>query len=476
MKKRRCGFGLLALLTSILFLFMACSNGGDDNSSSLDQLNPTPVHAIAPTGTNADTYSLVRVGCGYDIDQSTVTSSSFYASPAIAGEISVNGSYICLTPDAELQVGTEYTVYLTANIRYSSGAAIIPYSWSFTTSETSSGGGFPSYPVDPVDPIGGLTTWFDTDGYIRDIAPSGTPEFVYAVEEQTQALLKISTVTEEIEETISLPISEPYSIAYSDVDDALYIASLGSADITVYDIATETISTIAIPSTEYSWQIEVAPTLRRIYLLTNDTPDKVLYIVNLDTETVITSTAIFGDFFAIEESSEQLYAGEWCSGCSSGINRYSVSGDSLALEQSVADAGQDGSQIAISPDGNHLIYLCMTGNGPASTDTLVYDLDPSDLTIVQGQWNLDDFNFVTHAEFSPDNSRLYVTNGSGGLDDELQILDPSDYSIVDTLGMERSFYTMGMALNSDGSMLSTFTFNHSTGTGNRIYMTDVDSI
>jgi len=79
----------------------------------------------------------------------------------------------------------------------------------------------------------------------------------------------------------------------------------------------------------------------------------------------------------------------------------------FVLTQERDDAGQDCRDLALSPDGEHLVYLCAGGN--AGTGSVV-DFAPADLSVLQGEWQDHVFpDFVADpvaAAFSPDSSAL----------------------------------------------------------------------
>jgi len=82
----------------------------------------------------------------------------------------------------------------------------------------------------------------------------------------------------------------------------------------------------------------------------------------------------------------------------------------LTLAQSRANAGNNGVDLTISPDGLHVAFSCTQGNATTPIDYKLHDINAADLNATFGTWTTG--QYPTAAVFSPDNLRLFATNGS----------------------------------------------------------------
>jgi DNA-binding beta-propeller fold protein YncE len=278
-----------------------------------------------------------------------------------------------------------------------------------------------------------------------------SPDTVYAIDQDRQRLYNISTVTQGIIETVDLPDSEPVAMAYSAADDALYIVSGNSTNITVYDIPTATITQFPFSESGVGRDIAVAASMRMLFVLSPDGYDSDLTIVDMDTGTVELDTAVGGTSIAINESLQTLFTAD--SGLSpSTIFKYAFTESELILVQSL-NAGGNGRKINISPDGAHVVLPCGGGNGPGYT---IYDYDAADLNNVLGEWDVG--VYPKAAAFSPDNRLLYGTNGSY-YDQFLYVMDATTYQQIRKLAFPNANDYAVITPNSDGTMVVGFSYD-----------------
>ena len=288
-------------------------------------------------------------------------------------------------------------------------------------------------------------------GEISSMAAGIDPEVVYAIDRDNQALYFISTSAQQIVETVTLPDSQPVAMAYSNPGNDLYIVSATSGAITVFDLDTSQTSQIVYSDTKTGHDIAVAPTLRRIFVLSPNGYDAYLTIVDMDTGAVLLEDKVGGSSIALDENSRMIFIGN--SGLSpSTMRKYYVGNDELQLVQSI-QAGSNGRSVNISPDGLHVVYPCGSGNGAGYT---IHDFDSTDLNNVFGEWDVG--TYPKNAVFSPDGSVLFGTNGSA-YDNYLYVMDAATYQQIMKIDFPNADDYAVFAPNSDGTVVVGFSYD-----------------
>ena len=288
-------------------------------------------------------------------------------------------------------------------------------------------------------------------GKISDMVAGDSPETVYAIDQDNQLLYTISIVSQKIVNAGNLPDSEPVAMAYSATDDALYIVSANSTKITLYDIPTETISQISFSESRVGRDIAIAPSLRKLFVLSPNGYNSYLNIVDMDTGTIELETTVGGASIAVDENSQTLFTAD--SGISpSRIFKYAFTEGELTLVQSMRSGG-NGRKINISPDGAHVVLPCGGGNGPGDT---IYDYDAADLNYVLGEWDVGYYPKL--AAFSPDNSILYGINGYY-YDQYLYVMDAETYQQIRKLEFPNAALYAVITPNTDGTTVVGFSYN-----------------
>jgi hypothetical protein len=143
-------------------------------------------------------------------------------------------------------------------------------------------------------------------------------------------------------------------------------------------------------------------------------PNRPLVLVDGPKGTVIKTLLIpyGGSLMAFDQAANLLYLAD-AGGSPSKLERYAFDpvGQTLTLAQSRANAGSNGVDLAISPDGLHVAFSCSQGNlGMPSDYDKLHDIQASDLNSIYGKWTTG--FYPTAAVFSPDNMWLMATNGS----------------------------------------------------------------
>jgi len=217
----------------------------------------------------------------------------------------------------------------------------------------------------------------------------------------------------------------------------------------IYDIAASAFTEYAFSPVRDGMDVEVAPTLRRIYVLSSDNH---LFILDMDTGQIYSETPISGSSLAIDEKAEMLFTGSMWSSPSS-LYRYSVSGDVPLLVQSRWDAGGNGRKIGMSPDGKHIVLPCGGGNGLGYT---LYDFDAANLDNVLGEWQIG--TYPTNAVFSKDGNFLYGTNGDP-YDNYLYVMDAGTYQQIRKIPFPNTDDYSVFTPNSTGSVIVGFSYD-----------------
>lgn len=286
---------------------------------------------------------------------------------------------------------------------------------------------------------------------ISDMVAGKDPQWVYAVDQDNQALYYINTQTQQIADTLVLPDTQPVAVDYSPADNNLYVVSAFSGDVTIVHLDDNQISKMPFSTYRDGRDIVVAPTLRRIYVLSPDGYDSDLSILDMDNGDVLSLTGIGGSSVVIDESSEVIFTAN--KGLSPAtLYKYSVSSDQQRLLQSIRTGG-NGRNVAISPDGVHVVLPCGGGNGPGYT---IYDFDAGNLDNVFGEWDVG--TYPTGAAFSPDGSIFFGINGDF-YDNHLYVMDAAMYHQIRKLPFANSGDYAVFTPNSDGSVVVGFSYD-----------------
>lgn len=303
-------------------------------------------------------------------------------------------------------------------------------------------------------------------GKISDMVAGNNPDVVFAIDQDHQQLYTISTSLQRIVDTVALPDSQPVAMAYAADTNRLYIVSANTGKITVYDVATATLSQLPVTLSGVGQDIVVAPSLGRLYVLSPNGYDAFLTMIDANTGAILLETSVGGSSLVLDEGTQTLFTAN--RGLSpSTIYKYSVADDTLTLVQQITSGG-NGREIAISPDGGHVVLPCGGGNGDGYT---IFDYDATDLNRVFGEWDVGTYPKL--AAFSPDGRVLYGLNGDP-YDNYLYVMDASSYGEIRKLEFPEADAYAVMTPNSDGSVVVAFSYDTYNNSGHALYFfTDV---
>ena len=222
------------------------------------------------------------------------------------------------------------------------------------------------------------------------------------------------------------------------------------------DLATFNVSKLGFSTTATGRDIAVLPGQRQIYVLSPDSYDAYLTVMDMDTGAVLLATDIGGSSIVVDEAAQMIFtANQGLSPAT--LYRYAIIKDEngqlqLQLMQSLR-TGSNGRKINISPDGKHVVLPCGGGNGPGYT---LYDFDATDFETVFDEWDIGTYPKV--AAFSPDGTILYGSNGSA-YDNFLYVMDAQTYEQIHKLPFPNADNYAVFTPNSDGTVVVGFSYD-----------------
>jgi|GEM_PF-5974582 len=291
-------------------------------------------------------------------------------------------------------------------------------------------------------------------GKVVDLIADPNPEIMYSLDNSNSALYFINTLSEQIVKKVELPYPNPIALSYSQNDKLIYIVFEGSNAILKYNVATGNISELTLTNNHKVVDIEVSDNLRRIYALSTLDTQYYLLIINMDSEEILSSTAVDGQTIHLDESRQKLFMADKLDYRDS-ICRYSIVNDMLLLEQSI-DSYIGKFDISLSPDGLHVLAPSTRSN----VNALINDYDATGLTNLLGGWSVG-----THPAYgiiSPDGNTMYGIDCSMVDSYYIHVMDAKNYVELKKFGFpgksdDPYSHNYGvLALNSDGTVLVGF--------------------
>ncbi len=373
----------------------------------------------------------ISVTFNKDIDSSTLTAETFIVNNGAAGALTYKDKTAVFTPSIPFEYKKIYTAVITKGIKDLSGNSLpADYVWYFTIGD------------EKTDPI-------DVElGKISAMIGGKNPNVVYAIDKTKQSLYFIDVNAQHIFKKVDLPYPNPLAMDYSAIDNKLYIVSEGSEIITVYDINSAVISEIPFASPSKipfdgesrGFDIEVAPNLRRIYVLCRPSYNTYLSIVNMDNGEILSDASKLenGYTLTVDEINKRIFTAQV------GISRYSVQNDIPKPEITMSDAGGPGfNKVLLSSDNSLVIH---------SPGYVLYSYNADNLNVLYESEKLD----CRYARLSPDGTLLYLLAGSYSDDDYLYVMDAADFRMIRTLDFPNVYEYGVLTPNSDGSSVVGF--------------------
>ena len=238
----------------------------------------------------------------------------------------------------------------------------------------------------------------------------------------TNKVLKMNARTGAASTTYQLD-SAPGDMEVDSENGLLYVALHPASHLAKVNLATNTLTTITLATgaIDLAWGNG-----GRIFASLDDNatwPNRNIAVV--DGLGAVVEKSILGEFDVLlvyDRPGDQLIVGGSGSSPSS-LTRYAFDGTALTLTQTEQrwDAGSNGQDLAISPNGDHIAFPCGGGNGAGYT---IYDFDSVNLQSIYGEWNTD--AYPSSAAFSVDGAYLVATNGY----DSIMIFDTSTHAML----------------------------------------------
>lgn len=271
----------------------------------------------------------------------------------------------------------------------------------------------------------------------------GSPDEAYALVETTTQLLIIDPLVPEITKSITLPHALPQKMKYSDQDHKLYIISMYTGAVTVFDIATETYTDFTFSSTADPHDIDISEENRRIYIAATNG----YYIMNMDNGSVLFSETGEECWSVAAMHNQQKLLVSFDS-YFEGLKRYSVVDDDPVFEESFNGGSNDCDLMLVTPDDSKILLPC------AATSYQVPAHDPMNLQDILGVYDVG--AYIRSMNLSKDGSYFYANNH-----DELKIFNTTTYILQQTYNYfpEIGNNETRLCSNSDNSVLMVFTFD-----------------
>lgn len=209
----------------------------------------------------------------------------------------------------------------------------------------------------------------------------------------------------------------PGDIVYDAAANTAYVAEDGAKSLAQIDLSTTTVTEIALSSPAIRLALgdagQVFATLQPISL-----SDVGVTLIEGGKAVDLTVPSQTSELIAYDPATHRLFTGDRGSS-PSGLARYAFdyAAKTLTLEQERWDAGGNGQDLTLSPDGKHLVFPCGGGNGTGYT---FFDFDVEDLDNNFGEWNTGPY--PTAAAYAPEGKRLLVSNST-----DLFVFDTSTY-------------------------------------------------
>jgi hypothetical protein len=133
---------------------------------------------------------------------------------------------------------------------------------------------------------------------------------------------------------------------------------------------------------------------------------------------------------------------------------------------STLSAGSNGREVALSPDNDHLAFVCGAGNSGAPTNYSIADYHADDPSNIYGHWNVG--AYPQSAAFDPGSQKLVASNGKDVVvfsvvtHTSLLTKTPKDTTCGTTITVSRVAYSRG------GKLFYGY-FNCPSGTSARVY-------
>lgn len=275
-----------------------------------------------------------------------------------------------------------------------------------------------------------------TNGLFSKLVSGSRPDLVFGTDIDHGTLCYINPLEKRITKDVDLPDPRPIDMAYSAVDNKLYLISQYLGNITVYDVEQESFTRVQYSKLADGLELAIAPERRRIYVSSTEG----IFIIDMDSLQVLAHEKLEVQKMAVDPVHEKLYLAT--GSYSSKILKYSLSNDQIVLEEQNDNPGGSCTQMLVSPDGEKLIYACNDYNPPG---LVVFNTDK--LTV---SW---EYNLKVN-KLALQNSTIFAVGSESDYMETVYALDLANYSSVKKFNVP--FKNTLVTPNSDGSVLVAF--------------------
>ncbi len=252
----------------------------------------------------------------------------------------------------------------------------------------------------------------------RDLVPLCNLQVILANE--VEQAVTVVDVDDTFGDVASHPLgATPTSLALDPLRGLLYVGVGSAPGLQRLDMASGVLTPIPVPAPVLDVVVAEGSWVMAVLDDPSVSPMRSVALVNGEDATVESVvTDGFGALLVYDHARKQLVSGE--RGAWPGALRrhaFDPVAGTLTLTQELADAGDNCRDLAISPDGQHLVFMCAAGNDGMNA---VFDFDPGDLTHVKGKWQMS--SNPRAAAFNPLRPILLVAG-----EDEVATFDTDTY-------------------------------------------------
>jgi hypothetical protein len=306
-------------------------------------------------------------------------------------------------------------------------------------------------------------------GLISRLCASDSDNFLFALDRDKDRIYKVFPLVPRVDILAQLGHEEPVDMDFSAADGKLYIAYASVGVVDEYDLTSGATRSFSFSDSQYGLQLRVDPIHRRIYILSSNQGGTIytkgLYILNMDTGAKLAGLIeLRGESIVLDAGGQRLFTamtGE----SPAKLYRYSVAGDSVALEETSVHTLSARTPLALSPDASLVglvsIYPSQKGHMVAS----------GDFSSVHGDWDMGSGG--GYAVFNPTADILYIVR-TWPYDNHVCVMGLDSNTLLKTLDFPNTNYYSVFATNKSGTAAVGFSCNTYYGSEYRFYFfTDI---
>lgn len=292
-------------------------------------------------------------------------------------------------------------------------------------------------------------------GLITRIVASNDPDKVYCLNNTSQTLMEVDPFNREITSSFTCPENHPVDMAYSAIDNKLYIISQYSGTVDVFNPENGSFHSFTYNNAADGIGIDLDSENRRIYIAST----KGTYIIDMDTEQIVNhSPDVSAQFIKLDTKRNQLFIFDYIH-----LRRYSVNNDSMALKQDLYSGTANGFEI--NPDQSKLLPF----NVSSASNYYFRALDPTDLENILGVYEI---KYPNYGVFGNNNKRLYATTSVIG-NNYLHVFHEDEYDFIAKYLFPNSEDYVRMEINFTDQVVVGYSYDDDYNSDRYLYFFDV---